>query len=61
MFFSFIQSYINYENIARESTCKTSLKIIYHHKKKGTSPIFLADRLAHVKSLMRNINALNIY
>ena len=51
----------NYGNIARGSTCKTSLKIVYHHKKKAVRAIFLADRPAHVKALMCDINALNVY
>ena len=58
---SFIHSYVNYGNIAWGYTYKTKLKKIFTYQKKATIIIFFADRLAHAKSLMFDMNALNFY
>ena len=61
VYFSFIHSYINYGNIAWGSTHQTKLKKIYSCQKKASRIIFHADRYAHAKPLLRDMNALNVY
>ena len=61
VYFAFIQSCINYGNIAFGSTYKTKLKKIFTYQKKVARVIFLPDHLAHVKPLMLDMNALNVY
>ena len=43
------------------STYKTKLKKIFTYQKKAARVIFFADRLAHAKPLMLDMNALNVY
>ena len=59
--FSFLHSYVNYGSIAWGSTYKNKLKKIFTYQKKAARVIFFADRLAHAKPLMLDMNALNIY
>ena len=61
VYFSFIHSYQNYGNIAWGSTYKTKLKKIFTYQKKAARVIFFTDRLAYVKPLMLDTNALNVY
>ena len=61
VYFSAIYSYINYDSIAWESTYKTKLKKIFTYQKKAASVISFADRLAHAKPLMLDMNPLNFY
>ena len=61
VYFSFIHSYINYGNIAWGSTYKTKLRKIFTNQKKAARIIFFADRLAHAKPLVLDMNALNVY
>ena len=61
VYFSFVHSYINYDNIAWGSRYKTKLKKIFTYQKKASRVIFIADRLAHAKPLMLDMNALNVY
>ena len=61
VYFSFIYSYINYGSIAWGSTYKTKLKKIFIYQKKAARVIFFADRIAHAKPLMLDMNALNAY
>ena len=61
VYFSLIFSYINHGNIGWGSTYKTKLKKIFTYQKKAAKVIHLADGLAHAKSLILDINALNVY
>ena len=61
VYFSFIHSNINYDNIAWRSTYKTKLKKIFTFQRKAARVVFFVDRLAHAKPLMLNMNALNVY
>ena len=61
VYFSFIQSYINYGNVAWGSTQKIQLKKIFAYQKKAARIIFFADRLPHARPLMLDMNALNLY
>ena len=56
-----MHSYINYGNIAWGSVYKTKLKKIFTYQKKSARVIFFADRLAHAKPLMLDVNALNVF
>ena len=61
VYFSFIYIYIDYGNITWGSTYKIKLKKIFTYQKKEARVIFLADRLAHAKPFMLDMNALNVY
>ena len=61
VYFSFIHSYINYSNIAWGSAYKTKLKKIFTYLKKAARVLFFADRLAHAKPLMLDMNAVNAF
>ena len=43
------------------SKCKTKLKKIFTYQKKAARVIFIADRLAHAKTLMLDMNSRNVY
>ena len=61
IYFSFMHSYINYGNIAWGISSKAKLREIFTYQKKAARVIFFADRLAHAKPLMLDLNALNVY
>ena len=61
VYFSFIDSYINYGNIVWGSTHKSKLKKIFSYQKKAARVIFFADCLAHAKPLMLGMNVPNVY
>ena len=56
-----MNSYINYDNIAWGSMYKTKLNRIFTYQKKTARVIFFADRVAHAKPLMLEMNVLNVY
>ena len=60
-YFSFIQSYLIYANIAWSSTNQTKLKKIYSKQKHASRIIFQEDRYTHARPLMKTLNALYIY
>ena len=43
------------------SKYKTKLKKIFTYQKKAARVIFIADRLAHAKTLMLDMNSRNVY
>ena len=61
IYFSYIHSYLNYANIAWDSTYFTILKTIHYQQKHVTRIIFNEDVLTHCRPLLRSLNALNIY
>ena len=61
IYFSYIYTYLNYTNIAWASTQKTKLKMINIKQKHAARIIFNEDRLCHLRPLLKNLNALNIY
>ena len=64
IYFSYIHSYLNYlnyANIAWASTYFTKLKTIHYQQKHAARIIFNEDVLIHSRSLLRSLNALNIY
>lgn len=61
LYFSFINSYINYGNCAWASTNKTRLKPIYIKQKQAARAIYFKDRYTHAKPLLKKMNALDVY
>ena len=61
LYFSFINSYLNYGNIAWGSTSKTNLKILFRRQKHASRIIYFKDKVTHARPLMKSFNALNIY
>ena len=61
IYFSFIHSYINYASIAWASTNKTNLKKLFGKQKQVAPIIFNQDRFTHARSLLKTLNAINVY
>ena len=61
MYFSCIDYYLNYANIAWESTHCTKLKAISYKKKQAACTIFDEDRFCHSRPLLENLKSLNVY
>ena len=61
LFFSYIQSYLTYANIAWGSTHKSKLNSLYIHQKHASRLIYNKDKFTHADPLLKNLNALNIY
>ena len=49
----YIHSYINYGNIAWESTTRTNLKKIYSQQKHATRIVYSKNRLSHTRELCK--------
>ena len=61
LYFSFINSYINYANIVWASTCKSKLQRLYRQQKHSARLIHFKDRFTHAKPLLEDMKALNVY
>ena len=61
IYFSFIHIYISYANIAWASTSKTKLQGILKKQKHAARITFHANRLDHVRPLLKEMKALNVY
>ena len=61
LYFSFINSYVNYANIVWGSTYRTSLKKINSLVKQASRILNNKDKYAHSRPLLRSINALDVY
>ena len=61
LYFSFIHSYLNYANIASESTNKSNLFSLYRHQKHAIRTIYDKDRFAYTKPLFKHAKALTVY
>ena len=59
MYFSYINSYLNYANVAWTSTRITKLKLLLYEQKQAVRILFNADRMIHSKPLFKILNALN--
>ena len=60
IYYLYINSYLNYANIAWASTCVTKLKRIYLKQKHAVCIVFNKNKLTHSKPLFENLNALNV-
>ena len=61
MYFSFIHNYVNYCNIAWAITTRTKFDKILKKQKLAVGIIYNIDKFTHAKSLITDINALNVY
>jgi len=61
LYFSFIDSYINYANIAWASTHKSKLDCIYKKQKHAARVIHFKSKFTHAKPLLANLSALSVY
>jgi len=61
LYFSFINSYLSYANIAWASTHKTKLSSLYKRQKLASRIIFYKDKRTHANPLLKQMNALNVY
>ena len=61
IYFACNHSYLNYANIAWDSTYRTKLKTIHFHQKHAAHIVFNGEKLTHSHPLMQSLNALNIY
>ena len=60
-YYSYIQTYINYVNIAWDSTCRTNLKKINSRQKQAIRIIFNKNKLAYTREIFKDQKILNIY
>ena len=58
---SFVQSHINYANLAWASTNKTKLLRIFVKQKQISRMIFYKNRSEHSRPLLKSLNSLNIF
>ena len=61
LYYSYIQTYINYVNIAWSSTCRKNLKKINCQQKHAISIIFNKNKFAHTREIFKVQKILNIY
>ena len=61
LYYSYIQTYINYANIAWGSTCRTNLKKINSQQKHAIRIIFNKNKFAHTREIFKEQKILNIY
>ena len=61
LYFSFINFYLNYANIAWASTNKSKLQVLYRHQKHAGRIINFKDKFTSAKPLLEQINAMAVY
>ena len=61
VYFLYINSYLNYVNIAGASTYAIKLKRVYWKQKHAVYVVFNKDKLTHSKPPFENLNVLSIY
>ena len=61
IYFSYINSFLNYANTAWASAHFTKLKTINYKQKQGARIVFDEDRLCRSRPLLRRLNAFNVY
>ena len=61
LYFSFINCYLNYANIAWASTNKSKLQALYRHQKHAARIINFKDKFTSAKPLLEQINATTVY
>ena len=61
IYFSFINCYLNYANIAWGSTQKGKLKKLFKQQKHASRIIFDKEITDHSCPLLKSLNALNVY
>ena len=61
LYFSFINCYLKYANIASASTNKSKLQALYRHQKHAARIINFKDKFTSAKPLLEQINATAVY
>ena len=61
LYYSYIQTYINYANKAWGSNCRTNLKKINNQEKHAIRIIFNKNKFAHTREIFKEQKILNIY
>ena len=61
LYYSYIQTYINYANIAWGSTCRTNLKKINSQQKHAIRIIFNKNKFVHTRKIFKEQSILDIY
>ena len=61
LYSAFIQSYLNYANVAWASTHKSKLQTIYRHQKHAIRIINFKDRFTHTRPLFEEMKILSVY
>ena len=61
LYFSFINCYLNYANIAWASTNKSKQQALYRHQKHTARIINIKDKFTSVKPLLEQINTMTVY
>jgi len=61
LYFSYVQSYLTYANIAWGSTHKSKLNSLYIHQKHASRLVYNKHKYTHADPLLKSLNALNIY
>ena len=61
LYYLYIQTYMNYPNIAWRSTCRTNLKKINSQQKHAIRIIFNKNKFAHTREIFKEQKILNIY
>ena len=61
LYFSMINCYLHYPNMAWASTNKSKLQALYHYQKHATRIINFKDKFTCVKPLLEQINAMTVY
>ena len=61
LYYSYMQTYINYANIAGGSTCRTNLKKINSEQKHAIRIIFNITKFAHTREIFKEQKILNMY
>ena len=61
LFFSFINCYLNYANIAWDSTNKSKPQALYHNQKHAARIINVKDKFTPAKPLLERTNVMTVY
>jgi len=61
LYFSFIQTYYTYGNIAWANIHKSNLKTLYRRQKHAVRIVYKKDKLTHAEPLFKLLKSLNLY
>ena len=61
LYYSYVDSYLNYANLARNSTYLTNLKKLRSQQKHAIRIVHNKTKFEHTKELFKSANLLNLY